>query len=188
MNRIFLTVLAVFALLFGVTSEARAQGCTDNVCPLQFSASVTVESMISCTVTRPSFDFGSHLKSAGTLGSNENNHVRARCTIDPANGIVDISFPTLPASLTRTGGTETVPILYGGESARAYDCDGSCGPVLGFNPATGASGFAIASGVLTLALGENGPNLPDTEVRVDISNAQAAGTYAAVLTAQVALR
>jgi hypothetical protein len=101
---------------------------------------------------------------------------------------VDISFPTLPANLTRTGGTEVVPIAYGVESARAYDCDGSCGPVIGFAPAAGLAGFAISSGVLTLALGENGPNLNETEVRVDISNAAAAGTYTGVITAQVALR
>jgi hypothetical protein len=187
MSRIITTMLAAVVMLLGITRTTQAQGCTGNSCQLQFSASVTVQSMISCSVTRPSFDFGSHLKTEGSIGSNENNHVRARCTIDPSNGIVDVSFPTLPASLTRVGGSETVPITYGTESLRLYDCDGSCGTVQGSNPATPRS-FTITSGFLTLALGENGPNDPAGEVKVNLANAQAAGTYTAVITAQVALR
>jgi hypothetical protein len=57
--------------------------------------------------TRPAFDYGSHFKTAGKLWSNASNFVEARCTIDPKDGIVDVTFPNLPSVLTREGGTQT---------------------------------------------------------------------------------
>lgn len=182
MSRI-ITLLAALVLLFG-TTELRAQGCSGTSVSQDctWTAQVTVQATLSCSVVR-SFAFGSWPSSIGSVGSNENNHGRLRCTTDPGNS-VNISF-TLASSLTN--GAFSVPVTYGDESARAYDCDGSCGPVRTFNPATGTIGFPISSGVLVLALGENGANQQFSEVSVNLSGA-AAGTYQGVIVATIALQ
>jgi hypothetical protein len=185
LHRISLTLLVAFALLCGST-RAQAQACPNNVCPLSFTANVTVQSMISCSVTRGTMDFGSHFKTEGKVSLNETTAGRARCTIDPRNGVVDVSFQ-LPSVLTRNGGSETVPIVFGTESLRLYDFDGSQGTMHASNPALPTS-FTVTSGFLTLALGENGPNDPAGEVSVDLTNASAAGSYTGFITATVALR
>ena len=186
MTRTITTLLAAVVMLLGITRNTQAQSCPANSCSLSFSASVSISSMLSCSVTRPSLNFGSHFKSEGSVGSNETNALRARCTIDPQNGTVDVSFQ-LPSVLTRVGGTETLPITFGNESLRLYDCDG-CGTVpQGSNPATPRS-FTITSGFLTVALGENGPGEPAGEVSVNLANATAAGSYVGTITAVVALR
>jgi hypothetical protein len=184
-HRITLLLVALLALLFGSTS-AQAQTCPANQCSLGFTTSVTVQSLISCSVTRASLNFGSHFKSEGKASLDETTSGAARCTIDPSNGIVDVSF-TLPSVLTRTGGTETVPITFGTESLRLRDCDCMGSVVQGVNPAV-ANSKAITSGFLTLALGQNGPNDPAGEVSVLLSSATAAGTYTGFITATVALR
>jgi hypothetical protein len=187
MNRITLMLVALFALLLGTTSTLQAQAqCPANSCSLSFSASVTVQSIISCSVIRGSLNFGSHLKSEGKVSLDETTAGLARCTIDPSNGVVDVSF-TLPSSLTRSGGTETVPITFGNESLRLRDCDCYGSIVQGVNPAVGQS-KSITSGFMTLALGQNGPNDPAGEVSVNLSSAPAAGTYTGFITATVALR
>jgi hypothetical protein len=185
-TRITFTIVAVLALLFGATRSATAQSCPANQCQLQFSASVSISSVLSCAVTRGSMNLGNHFRSEGKVSADETTALRARCTIDPANGIVDVSF-TLPSVLTRVGGTETLPITFGTESLRLYDADGSVGTVQGVNPAMPQS-KTIASGFLTIAVGENGPNDPNGEVSVDLTNAAAAGAYTATITATVALR
>jgi len=189
LHRITLLVVALVAILFGRPSALQAQSCANATCPLQFAASVTVASSINCSVIRPSFDFGNHFKAEGTLASNGSNYVSARCTIDQSNGVMDVSFPTLPANLTRVGGSETVPITYGNLSLRLYDCDGNCGNILLGDPAVSTT-VPITSGFLTFTLGDpmGSTGNATREVRVNIANAQAAGTYTAVITAQVALR
>lgn len=186
MHRITTTLIALALLTIAATSTTQAQSCPANTCQLQFSASVSVQSMISCTVTRGSMNLGSHFKTEGFVSADETTALRAVCTIDPHNGIADVSFQ-LPSVLTRVGGSETLPIIFGTESLRLYDCNG-CGTVpQGVNPAL-AQSKTITSGFLTIALGENGPNDPAGEVKVDLSNASAAGTYTATITATVALR
>jgi hypothetical protein len=185
MNRITLTLLAVFALLCGSTT-AQAQSCPANSCQLSFNANVTVQSMISCSVTRGTLNFGSHFKTEGIVSLDETTAGRARCTIDPRNGVVDVSFQ-LPSVLTRVGGSETLPIIFGSESLRLYDCDG-CGTVPSGRDPSLAQSVTITSGFLTIALGENGPGQPAGEVSVNLSNASAAGSYTGFITATVALR
>lgn len=186
LHRISLMLTVVLALLFGALSTTEAQACPGNVCPLGFDAAVTVQSVISCSVVRASLDFGTHFKSEGKASIDETNAGLARCTIDPQNGIVDISF-TLPSVLTRVGGIETIPITFGNESLRLRDCDCYGSVVQGVNPAV-AQPFTIASGFLTLALGQNGPNDPSGEVSVDLASASASGRYTGFITATVALR
>jgi len=182
MNRITFLLVALLVLCVGTTSTLQAQTPQS----LAFTTSVTIGSTISCAVLRGNMDFGSHFKSEGVASLSELTSGRARCVIDPSNGIVDVSF-ILPSVLTRTGGSETLPITFGNQSLRLYDCDG-CGQVPdGVNPAV-ANSKTITSGFLTIALGENGPNDPSGEVSVNLSAATKAGSYTGFITATVALR
>jgi hypothetical protein len=190
-TRLFVSLIAALVLLVGASRQASAQDtCVNNVCPLTFSSAITVRATISCAVVRPAFDYGSHFRSEGRLYSNSTNFVEARCTIDPKDGVVDISFPNLPSVLTREGGTETVPLLYGVESLRVYDCLDCANPAVrtNINPAAGGS-HTITSGALRFALGENGDFGDEfASIGVDITNAAKAGRYVGTITAQIALR
>jgi hypothetical protein len=186
MKRTTIAGAILFALvLFAAPSTANAQACSGTSvsqnCTL--TAQVTVQAVLTCSVLA-NFNFGSHPSSAGVLGSNETNHGRIRCQANPQSH-VNISF-TLASSLTN--GAYSVPVSYGSEAARAYACDGSCGPTFAFNPATGTTGFNLgAAGILTLALGENGSNIPETEVSVNIAGVPA-GTYTGQIIATVVLQ
>jgi hypothetical protein len=115
---------------------------------------------------------------------NELTSGRILCTTDAGNH-VSVSF-TLPASLS-DGQGHTVPLEFGAESARLYDCAGSCGgSVQGFNPATGFTSFLSNSGNVTLTLGENGPGGQAQGVFVDLTGARA-GVYTGTITATIAL-
>jgi hypothetical protein len=179
-----ITLLAALVLSFG-TREARAQACTGSGVSQDctWNATVTVMATLSCAVTQH-FTFGSWPSSAGSVSGNETNTGRLRCTTDPGNS-VQVSF-TLPASLS-DGLGHAVPINFGNESARAYDADGSAGLPRVFNPALGTTAFPVSSGVLTLTVGENGPNSPAAEVSVNLTGA-AAGTYTGVIVATIALQ
>ena len=185
LHRITLLLVALFALFVGTTSTLQAQ-CAGNTCSATFHASVVIQPIMSCTTLKDNLDFGTHLKSEGKASLSELTSGRVRCVIDPANGVVDITF-VLPSVLTRVGGTQTLPITFGNESLRLYDCDGNCAVPQGVNPAV-AQSKTITSGFLTLALGENGPNDPAGEVSVNLSSAQSAGTYRGDITLQIALR
>jgi hypothetical protein len=177
----FLAAMAFVA----APKQAHAQ-CAGNTCTFTLNASISISSTISCAATRTLMDFGNHFKGEGHIGSTEANHLRIECAVDPQNGTVDVSF-TLPSVMTRNGGTETLPIAFGSESLRLYDCATSCGTPQGSDPHTPRT-FNITSGHLVAAIGENGPGLPQGEVSVDLSSATAAGTYTAQITAVVALR
>lgn len=185
MNRIITVVLAAIIMLLGITHTTQAQSCPANSCSLSFSASVSIASTLSCSVTRSSLDFGNHFRGEGHIGSTEANALRARCVLDPSIGTIDVSW-NLPSVLS-DGRGHTLPISFGAESLRIYDCDGSCGVAQGTNPSVPRS-FNVTSGFATLALGENGPGIPAGEVSVDLTNATAAGTYTGIVTATVALR
>jgi hypothetical protein len=179
--------IALFAglALFATPERAEAQACTGTSVTQNctWTATVSVMATLSCTVTQH-FNFGSWPSSVGSVAANETNSGRLRCTTDPGNHL-NISF-ALASSLS-DGLGHTVPIIYGNESARAYDCDGSCGPVFGFNPSVGTTGFLVNTGVLTLTLGENGPNQEAAEVKVNLLGA-AAGTYSGTIVATVILQ
>jgi hypothetical protein len=169
MNRIITTMLAAIIMLLGITHTTQAQSCPANSCSLSFSASVSIASTLSCSVTRSSMDFGNHFRGEGHIGSTEANALRARCVLDPSVGTIDVSW-TLPTVLS-DGAGHTVPISFGTESLRIYDADGSVGTVQGSNPSVPRS-FNVTSGFATIALGENGPNDPAGEVSVNLAAMQ----------------
>ena len=185
LRKIILALFAIITMVFVSASPVQAQGCAANSCQLSFSASLSISSVLSCNVTRAAMNLGNHFKSENKVSADETTAPRAICQIDPQNGIVDVTF-TLPSVLTGPGGA-TLPITFGTESLRLYDCN-NCGQVpQGVNPALPQT-KTITSGYLTIAVGENGPNDPAGEVSVDVSHATVAGAYSATILATVALR
>jgi hypothetical protein len=185
MHRI--TILAAALLVAAIPTRADAQ-CSGSASlqSCDWSASVTVTPFLTCTVDvhGNAFNFGAHPRTAGELHSSESNQIDFTCQIDPP-GQVSVSF-TLPSVLTRVGGTETVPISYGVESARLYDGNQRQNIGLSFHPSTSVL-FTPTTGILDITLGENGPNIPEAAVIVNISNASATGTYTGVGTVTIAI-
>jgi hypothetical protein len=180
MYRSLISLLAALVLLFGAT-DLRAQ-CTGSACDVAITATVRVAASLSCVNTR-NFDFG--VAAAGSiLESNENNHGRLRCETDPDN-LVNISFTLTPTLADGLG--HAVPVSYGVESAIAYDGEGGGIDNVAFAPSAGFVGFAVNTGVLTISLGENGPNIPERGVFVDLTGARP-GRYNGSLTVTVALQ
>ena len=186
LRKLAIALFTTIMMLIVGTRPVQAQACPANSCQLQFSVAAAVSSTLSCSVTKGVMDFGTHFRSEGLIGSTEANQLRVLCTVDPKNGTVDVSFPTLPDHLDGPNGA-TLPLLYGSESLRLYDANGSVGQAQGTDPHNPVS-FNITSGFLTAALGENGANAPTAEVSVDFSNATAAGGYSGTIVMQVALR
>ena len=184
MSRIATLTLAAL-LVLGVSPKVQAQACagTSVSQTCAWSATVTVQAVLSCAVTQ-NFDFGSHPSSVGSVEGNETNTGRIVCSTNPGSA-VNVSF-TLPNTLS-DGHGHTVAITYGTGSARLYPCATSCGTPVEFSPANGFVGFATASGNVLLALGENGPNDPSAGVFVNLAGA-AAGTYTGTITATIALQ
>lgn len=169
--------LAIVALM-ALPGMARAQSDLDHI-----TAQVIVIGAVDVTGTAD-LDFGTVLTGSGPIGSSSVPTAGTWSVTLPTeqgNG-VQISF-SLPNVLQNAGGTATIPIAFGTQSAALHD-----GAIVSvFDPATGAT--AVPGGLpssFTVSLGED--FLADGSGNVQISvGSVPPDTYTGVITMTVAI-